>query len=120
MKDNPWLQQDDLLIWLALKYKFERLHMSDTSCRPSAVRLRDHDDPHDDAHSEGENSAKRQKTSEHGIYVFEESSSGQDNKSEPDDDVLPTEKVSQELVKEMSQTVDEAKLCKVVNETLRQ
>ncbi|GJY29753.1 hypothetical protein Tco_0405520 [Tanacetum coccineum] len=111
---------DDLLIWLALKYKFERLHMSDTSCRPSAVRLRDHDDPHDDAHSEGENSAKRQKTSEHGIYVFEESSSGQDNKSEPDDDVLPTEKVSQELVKEMSQTVDEAKLCKVVNETLRQ
>ncbi|GJZ49736.1 hypothetical protein Tco_0603926 [Tanacetum coccineum] len=97
--------------------KFERLHASDTSCRPSAIRLRDHDDPHDDAHPEGENSAKRQKTSEHGIYVFEESPSGQDNKSEPDDDVLPIEKVSQELVEEMSQTVDEAKLCKVVNET---
>ncbi|GJW80444.1 hypothetical protein Tco_0144419 [Tanacetum coccineum] len=59
MKDNPHLQQDDLPIWLALKYKFERLHVSDTSCRPSAVRLRDQDDPYDDAHPEGENSAKR-------------------------------------------------------------
>ncbi|GJR87998.1 hypothetical protein Tco_0212009, partial [Tanacetum coccineum] len=135
MKDNPQLQQDDLPIWLALKYKFERLHVSDTPCRPSAVRTRDQDDPHDDAHPEGENSAKRQKTTEHGTYVFGESSSGQVNESEPgpassdnqeqlDDfdfwtdsyatnDELPTEKVSQELVEEMSQTVDEAKLRKV-------
>ncbi|GJS50169.1 retrovirus-related pol polyprotein from transposon TNT 1-94 [Tanacetum coccineum] len=30
----------------------------------SAIRTRDQDDPHDDAHPEGENSAKRQKTSE--------------------------------------------------------
>ncbi|GJY46859.1 hypothetical protein Tco_0435922, partial [Tanacetum coccineum] len=35
------------------------------------------DDPHDDAHPEGENSAKRQKTSEYEAYVFGESSSGQ-------------------------------------------
>ncbi|GKB22516.1 hypothetical protein Tco_0861917 [Tanacetum coccineum] len=91
----------------------------------------------------GENSAKRQKTFEHGTYVLGESSSGQVNESEPgpstsgnqeqlddfdfwtdsyatDDDELPTEKVSQELVEEMSQTVDEAKLRKVVNEMLRQ
>nr|GEV37784.1 zinc finger, CCHC-type [Tanacetum cinerariifolium] len=66
------LQQDDLPIWLTLKYKFERLHVSDTSYRPSAVRPRDQDDPHDDSHSEGENSAKRQKTSGHGTYVFGE------------------------------------------------
>nr|GFB50143.1 hypothetical protein [Tanacetum cinerariifolium] len=59
MKDNPQLQQDDLPVWLALKYKFERLHVSDTSCRPSAVHPRDQDDPRDDAHLEGENSAKR-------------------------------------------------------------
>ncbi|GKF34667.1 hypothetical protein Tco_0107867, partial [Tanacetum coccineum] len=138
MKDNPQLQHDDLSIWLALKYKFERLHVFDTSCRPSAVCPRDQDDPHDDAHLEGENSAKRQKTSKHGTYMFGESSSGQDNDSEPgpstsgnqeqlddfdfwtdsyarDDDELPTKKVSQELVEEMSQTVDEAKLRKVVN-----
>nr|GEV17810.1 putative Gag-Pol polyprotein [Tanacetum cinerariifolium] len=40
-------------------------------------------DPHDDAHPKGENSAKRQKMSEHGTFVFGESSSGQDNKSKP-------------------------------------
>ncbi|GKE11265.1 hypothetical protein Tco_1414816 [Tanacetum coccineum] len=119
--------------------KFEKTQVPHTACRPSAIRLRDQDDPHDDAHPEGENSAKRQKTSEHGMFVFRESSSGQDYESEPglstsgnqdqsddfdfwtnsyatDDDVLSNEKVSQELVDEMSQTIDEAKLRKVVNE----
>ncbi|GJS62033.1 hypothetical protein Tco_0656817 [Tanacetum coccineum] len=101
------------------------------------------DDPYDDAHHEGENDAKRQKMSEHGTYVSGESSSGQVNESKPgpstsgnqeqlddfdswtnsyatNDDELPIEKVSQELEmsinNEMSQNVDEAKLCKVVNE----
>ncbi|GJR26344.1 integrase, catalytic region, zinc finger, CCHC-type containing protein [Tanacetum coccineum] len=142
IKDNSQLQQDDLPIWLALKYKFERLHMATTPCRPSAVCPRDQDDPHDDAHPKRENSAKRQKTSKHGMFVFGESSSGQDYESESgpslsgnqdqsddfdfwknsyatdDDDVLPNEKVSQELVDEMSQTVDEGKLRKVVNEII--
>ncbi|GKE59784.1 hypothetical protein Tco_1510151 [Tanacetum coccineum] len=143
MKDNPQLQHDDLPIWLALKIKFEGLHASKTPCRTSAIRPRDQDDPHDDAYLEGENSAKRQKTSEHGTYVFGESSSSQVKESElgpstsgnqeklddfdfwtdtyvTDDDELPTKKVSQELMEEMSQTVDEAKLRKVVNEMLRQ
>ncbi|GJT27063.1 hypothetical protein Tco_0907338 [Tanacetum coccineum] len=143
MKDNPQLQQDDLPIWFALKYKFERLHVSDTSCRPSTICPRYQDDPHENAHPKGENSAKRKKMSKHGTYVFGESSSGQENESEPgpstscnqeqlddfdfwtdsyaiDDDELLTKKLSQELVEEMSQTVDEAKLRKVVNEMLRQ
>ncbi|GJT88956.1 hypothetical protein Tco_1070673, partial [Tanacetum coccineum] len=47
-----------------------------------AIRLRDQDDHHDDAHPKGENSAKRKKTSEHGTYVMRESSSGQANESE--------------------------------------
>ncbi|GJZ19484.1 hypothetical protein Tco_0556074 [Tanacetum coccineum] len=138
MKDNPQLQHDDLPIWLALKIKFEGLQASNTPCRTSAISPRDQDDPHDDDHPEGENSAKRQKMSEHGTYVFRESSFGQDNESEPgpstsgnkeelddfyfwtdsyatDDDELPTEKVSQELVEEMSRRVDKAKLRKVVN-----
>ncbi|GJS91863.1 hypothetical protein Tco_0774499 [Tanacetum coccineum] len=137
------LQQDDLPIWLALKYKFERLNVSSTLCRPSVIRTRDQDDPHDDAHPEGENDAKRQKTSKHETYVFGEASSGQGNESEPgsstsgnqeqlddfdfwtdsyatNDDELPTKKVSQELMDEVSQTVDEAKLHKVVDEMLRQ
>nr|GEW83613.1 hypothetical protein [Tanacetum cinerariifolium] len=37
------------------------------------------DDPHDDAHPEGENSAKGQKTSEYEAYASGESSSRQDN-----------------------------------------
>ncbi|GJR96893.1 hypothetical protein Tco_0269067 [Tanacetum coccineum] len=40
------------------------------------------DDPHDDAHPEGENRAKRQKTSEYEAYVSGESSSGQVNENE--------------------------------------
>ncbi|GJS50312.1 hypothetical protein Tco_0600433 [Tanacetum coccineum] len=84
-----------------------------TVVTPSAIRPRDQDDPHDDAHPEGENSAKRQKTSTHGTFVFGESSSSQDYKSEPDDDEIPNEKVLQELVDEMSDTLDEAKLRKV-------
>ncbi|GJW83453.1 hypothetical protein Tco_0156598 [Tanacetum coccineum] len=135
--------QDDLPIWLALKYKFERLHVATTPCRPSTVRPRDQDDPYDDAHPEGENNAKRQKSSEHGIFMFGESSSGQDFESEqgqstsgnqeqlddydfwtdsyaPDDDEIPNEKVLQKLMDEMSHTVDEAKLRKVVDEMLRQ
>ncbi|GKE98496.1 hypothetical protein Tco_0021847 [Tanacetum coccineum] len=83
MKDNPQLQHDDLPIWLALKIKFEGIHASNTPCRSSAIHLRDQDDPHDNAHLKEENSAKRQKTSKHGTYVFRESSSGQANKSEP-------------------------------------
>ncbi|GKD05053.1 hypothetical protein Tco_1180027 [Tanacetum coccineum] len=86
MKDNPQLQHDDLPIWLALKIKFGGLHALNTSCRLTAICPKDQDDPHDDAHPEGENSAKRQKTSEHGTYVMGESSSGQANKSEPGDE----------------------------------
>ncbi|GKC38299.1 hypothetical protein Tco_1050683 [Tanacetum coccineum] len=86
----------------------------------SVVHPRYQDDPHDDAHPKGENSAKRPKTPEHETFVFGESSSSQDYESEPDDDVLPNEKVSQEFINEMSQTVDEAKLRKVVDEMLRQ
>nr|GEW63066.1 hypothetical protein [Tanacetum cinerariifolium] len=143
MKGNPQLQHDDLPIWLAFKIKFEGLTTSNNPCRSFSIRSRDQNDPYNDAHLEGKNSAKRQKTSEHGIYVFEESSAGQDNERESgpstsgnqeqldnfdfwtdkyaiDNDDTPTENVSQELVKEMSETVHEAKLRKVVNEMLRQ
>ncbi|GKD84854.1 hypothetical protein Tco_1356008, partial [Tanacetum coccineum] len=86
---------DDLPIWLALKYKFEKLHVSNTPCRPSVVRPRDQNEPHDDAHLEGENSAKRQKKSEHGTFMIGESSS---DSYATDDDELPNEEVSEELV----------------------
>ncbi|GKE70130.1 hypothetical protein Tco_1528202, partial [Tanacetum coccineum] len=53
MKNDPQLQQQDIAIWFALQMKFENLQVPQTTCRPSAVRLRDQDDPHDDAHPEG-------------------------------------------------------------------
>nr|GFB77408.1 hypothetical protein [Tanacetum cinerariifolium] len=74
------------------------------------------DNSHDDAHPEGENSAKRQKKTEHRMFEIGGSSFCQDYESEPGHSTL----VSQELVDEMSQTIDEAKLRKVIDEMLRQ
>ncbi|GKC52082.1 hypothetical protein Tco_1074827 [Tanacetum coccineum] len=114
MKDNPQLQHDDLPIWLALKYKFKRLHMSNNPCRPSAIRPRDQDDLHDDAYPEGENSPSTSGNQEQlDDFDFWTDSYATDNNE------LPTEKVSQELVEEMSQTVDEEKLRKV-NDIMRE
>ncbi|GKE07887.1 hypothetical protein Tco_1411438, partial [Tanacetum coccineum] len=143
MKADPQMQQQDIAIWLALQMKFERTQVPQTACRPSAVRPRDQEDPHDDAHPEGENSAKRQKTSEYEAYVSGESSSGQVNEEEPglstsgnqehdddfdfwtdsyasDDDEIPTKQVSQDIMEEISLTIDEAKLKKMADEMLRQ
>ncbi|GKG49727.1 hypothetical protein Tco_0518501, partial [Tanacetum coccineum] len=57
--------------------KFERNTILQTACRTPAVRPKNQDDPHDDAHPKGENSAKQQKTSEYEAYVSRESSSEQ-------------------------------------------
>nr|GEV10728.1 retrovirus-related Pol polyprotein from transposon TNT 1-94 [Tanacetum cinerariifolium] len=114
-----------------------------TTCRTPAVRLRDQDDPHDDAHPEGENSEKWQKTSEYEAYVSGESSSRQDNVQEQgpstsgnqeqvddydfwtdsyasDDNEIPTKQVSQDIMEDVSLNIDEAKLKKIVDEMLRQ
>ncbi|GKE45792.1 hypothetical protein Tco_1473076 [Tanacetum coccineum] len=108
-----------------------------------AVRPRDQYDPHDDAHPKGENSEKRQKTSEYEAYVSEESSSGQVFQEEQapstsgyqeqnddfdfwtdsyasDDDEIPSKQVSQEIMEEVSLIIDEAKLRKMADEMLRQ
>ncbi|GJV66451.1 hypothetical protein Tco_1477279 [Tanacetum coccineum] len=111
MKANPQLQQQDIAIWLALQMKFER----------------------------NTNSAKRQKTSEYEAYVSGESSSGQVFQEEQapstsgnqeqnddfdfwtdsyasDDDEIPSKQVSQEIMEEVSLTIDEAKLRKMTDE----
>ncbi|GJX52422.1 hypothetical protein Tco_0280791 [Tanacetum coccineum] len=108
-----------------------------------AVRPRDQDDPYDDAHPEGENSAKQQKTSDYEAYVSLESSSGQVNEEEPgpstsgnqeqdndfdfwtdsyasDDDEIPSKQVSQDIMEEVSLTIDEARLKKMADKMLRQ
>nr|GFA90546.1 hypothetical protein [Tanacetum cinerariifolium] len=81
-KHNPQLHQQDIGIWLALQIKFRRLQVPQTTCRTPAVLPRDQGDPHDFAHPEGENSAKRQKTSEYEAYVSGESSFGHYNEQE--------------------------------------
>ncbi|GJS05438.1 hypothetical protein Tco_0321946 [Tanacetum coccineum] len=116
MKADPLLQQQDIAIWLALQMKFEKTQVSQTACRSFAIRTRDQDDPHDDAHPEGENSAKRQKTSEYEAYVSGESSSEQVNVEEPG----PSTSVTQDIMEEISLTIDEAKLKKMANDMLRQ
>ncbi|GJR37789.1 hypothetical protein Tco_1213473 [Tanacetum coccineum] len=94
---------------------------------------------------QGENSAKRQKTSEYEAYVTGESS-GQVNESEQspsssgnqkqvedvddydfwiesyasDDDEIPTKQVSQDIMKEVSLTINEAELKKIADKMLRQ
>ncbi|GKA28918.1 hypothetical protein Tco_0715163 [Tanacetum coccineum] len=103
------LQHDDLPIWLALKYKFERLYVSDTSCRPFAVHPRDQDDPHDDAHPKGGIVQRGRRRNQEQLDDFDLWT----DSYAIDDDELPSEKVSQELVEEMLQTIDEAKLHKV-------
>ncbi|GJT11688.1 hypothetical protein Tco_0858730 [Tanacetum coccineum] len=86
------------------------------------------DDPHDDAHPKGENSAKRQKTSEYEAYVSGESLSGQvfqeeqapstsGNQEQDDDfdfwtnsyaldnDEIPTKQVSHDIMEETTPLV---------------
>ncbi|GJR03540.1 hypothetical protein Tco_0526524 [Tanacetum coccineum] len=127
--------QQDIAIWLALKMKFETLQVPQTTCRISAIRPRNQDDPHDDAPPEGENSAKRQKTSEYEARVTGELS-GQVNESEKnpsssgnqeqvddydfwtesyasDDDEIPTKQVLQDIMEEVSLTINEAELKKM-------
>ncbi|GJZ40484.1 hypothetical protein Tco_0587047 [Tanacetum coccineum] len=88
-------------------------------------------EPYDDAHSEGENSAKRQKISEYEAHVTGESS-GQVNEKEQgqsssrnqeqiddynfwtesyalDDDEVPMKQVSLDIMKEVSLTINEEK-----------
>ncbi|GJU17005.1 hypothetical protein Tco_1144971 [Tanacetum coccineum] len=113
---NKIPSQDDLPIWLALKYKFKRLHVATTPCRPSSVRPIDQDDPHDDAHPEEENREKRQKTNQEQLDDF----GFWTDSYATDDYEIPYEKVLRELMDEMSHSVDEAKLLKVVDEMLRQ
>ncbi|GKC50361.1 hypothetical protein Tco_1073106 [Tanacetum coccineum] len=121
-----------------LTMKFETFQVPQTACRTSAVRPRDQDDPH----PEGENSAKRRKTSEYEAHVTEESS-GQVNEKEQgqsslrnqeqtddydfwtesyalDDDEILMKQVSQDIMEEVSLTINEAELKKIADEMLRQ
>ncbi|GKD13735.1 hypothetical protein Tco_1198142 [Tanacetum coccineum] len=106
MKADPLLQQQDIAIWLALQMKFEKTCVPQTACRSFAVRTRDQDDPHDDAHPKGENSNQEQ-DDEFDFWTDSYAS---------DDDGIPTKQIMEEI----SLIINEAKLKKMVDEMLRQ
>ncbi|GJU82402.1 hypothetical protein Tco_1284767 [Tanacetum coccineum] len=118
---TPCILVSRTLLTIEEKHALKRqIKVPQTTCRPSVIRPRDQDNPLDDAHPEGENSAKRQKTFEYEAYVSGESTSGQVNEEERDDDEIPTKQVSQDIMEEVSLTIDEAKLKKMADEMLRQ
>ncbi|GKA85860.1 hypothetical protein Tco_0807514 [Tanacetum coccineum] len=116
------------------KIKFEKPATVATPFLLAVVHAKDHEDHHDDdAHPERESNAKRQKTYGHQMYLVGESSSEQVMDQEPnrlgsgtqeqldeldawmddfeaDDDEVPTEEVSPELLEEISGEIDEAQL----------
>ncbi|GJV42179.1 hypothetical protein Tco_1420619 [Tanacetum coccineum] len=115
IKADPLLQQQDIAISLALQMKFEKTQVPQTACRFSVVRTRDQDDPHDDAHPEGEHSP------------FTSSNQEQDDEFDfwtdsyaSDDDEILTKQVTQDIMEEISLTVDDAKLKKMADEMLKQ
>ncbi|GJZ30341.1 hypothetical protein Tco_0575388 [Tanacetum coccineum] len=146
MKDDEQAKHDDLPGWLSLMYMFGRPTAHVEPYRVAAVCTLNHEDHHDDdARPKGESSAKRQKTSEHGTYTTSESSSSQamdeltssgsgteeqledfnawnDDQCINDDEV-PDEEVSPELLAEVSgkgTTVDDLKrMQEALNDTMR-
>ncbi|GJR18503.1 hypothetical protein Tco_0967030 [Tanacetum coccineum] len=108
------LQQQDIAIWLALQMKFENLQVPQTTCRPSVVRQRIRRSS-DDANLEGR--------------MWQSGRSNQEQVDDYDfwtdsyasyDDEIPMKQVSQDIIEEVSLTIDEAKLKKMADEMLRQ
>ncbi|GJT49518.1 hypothetical protein Tco_0975675 [Tanacetum coccineum] len=88
---------------------------------PSAVRPRDHEDPHDDVHPEGENINEEERDpSTLGNQEQVDDYDFWTDSYASDDDEIPTKQVSQDIMKEVSLTIDEAKLKKMADEMLRQ
>ncbi|GJV35293.1 hypothetical protein Tco_1407770 [Tanacetum coccineum] len=140
--DNHIPSQVDASVRSYMSGHILHVHPVPQTSRTSVIHPRDQDDPHNDAHPEGENSAKRQKTFEYEAHVTRESS-GQVNEKEQGqsslrnqeqiddydfcneyyasyDDELLTKQVSQDIMEEVSLTINEAKLKKITDEMLRQ
>ncbi|GJV70124.1 retrovirus-related pol polyprotein from transposon TNT 1-94 [Tanacetum coccineum] len=102
------VDESDIAIWLALQMKFETLQVPQTTCRTSAVRPRDQDDPHDDAPPKGgERHSNQEQVHDYDFWTESYAS---------DDDEIPTKQVSQDIMEEVSLTINEAKLKKNANE----
>ncbi|GJY87098.1 hypothetical protein Tco_0501726 [Tanacetum coccineum] len=114
IKEDPQLQKYDVSIWLALKIKFEDFRW------PLLLKISEHETFEIGGSSSGQDYEGELCPSTSGNQEQSDEFDYWKNSYAINNDVLPNEKVSQELVDEISQTVDEAKLRKVVDEMLRQ
>ncbi|GJW88028.1 hypothetical protein Tco_0163368 [Tanacetum coccineum] len=89
---DPQLQQQDIAIWLALQMKFESPQVNENEQGLSTSENLEQEDDYD---------------------FWTESYAS-------DDDEIPTKQMSQDIMEEVSLTIDEAKLKKMVDEMLRQ
>ncbi|GJU61397.1 hypothetical protein Tco_1243232 [Tanacetum coccineum] len=101
MKNDPQLQQQDIAIWLALQMKFENLQVSGES-------------------SSGQVNEEEQGPSTSGNQEQVDDYDFWTDSYASDDDEIPTKQVSQDIMEEVSLTIDEAKLKKMADEMLRQ
>ncbi|GKG01705.1 hypothetical protein Tco_0306410, partial [Tanacetum coccineum] len=111
MKDDPQLQQQDIAIWLALQMKFER-----NTLLQFAQEIRTIIKMMLILRGRIVQSGRRHQSNQEqdddfyfwtGSYAL-------------DDDEIPMKQVSQDIIEEVSLTIDEAKLRKMANEMLRQ
>ncbi|GKB00917.1 hypothetical protein Tco_0828961 [Tanacetum coccineum] len=103
-----------LTIWLALQMKFENLQVPQTTCRPSVVRQRIRRSS-DDANLEGRmwqsGRSNQEQVDDYDFWT--------DSYASDDDEIL-MKQVPQDIIEEVSLTIDEAKLKKMADEMLRQ
>ncbi|GJT57873.1 hypothetical protein Tco_0992927 [Tanacetum coccineum] len=102
MKDDPLLQQQDIAFWLALQMKFKKTQVPHTACRPSVVRTRDQDVPKS---SSGQDNVKEPGPSTSGNQEQDDEFDFWTNSYASDDDEIPTKKVSQDIMEEISLTM---------------
>ncbi|GJQ92714.1 hypothetical protein Tco_0003853 [Tanacetum coccineum] len=103
-----------LTIWLALQMKFENLQVPQTTCRPSVVRQRIRRSS-DDANLEGRmwqsGRSNQEQVDDYDFWT--------DSYASDDDEIL-MKQVPQDIIEEVSLTIDESKLKKMADEMLRQ
>ncbi|GJX20724.1 hypothetical protein Tco_0898402 [Tanacetum coccineum] len=114
MKADPQLQQQDIAIWLAIQMKFERNTVLQTACRTPAVR------PRDQSHHRVTSIQEEQAPLTSGNQEQNDDFDFWTDSYASDDDEIPSKQVSQEIIEEVSLTIDEAKLRKMADEMLRQ
>ncbi|GJR19364.1 zinc finger, CCHC-type containing protein [Tanacetum coccineum] len=116
IKDDEQVRDTDLSIWWSLKIKFEKPAPPVAPCRLTVVRTRYHEDHHDDdACPEGENNERdiirtHEQLDEFDVWMDDFGAN---------DNEVPSEEVSPELLKEILGEVDEAQLQQAMDEMLR-